>query len=148
MHNSENLLLLNNLTKTVIALRNAKRKSNNMKVFRKKGSSKNFVKFKRKHLCQLLFLINSQVYSLKVFSCKLCKIFKNNFFRNTSTSTNFIQKGWFQPEKIFSLLNNFSIYNIRNIKRKIGMPLEIFFKPLQRWIQRFWKGGGALCRPP
>ena len=140
-------MLLNNLTKTVITLRTVKRKSSNVKVFCKKGSSKDFVKFTRKHLCQLLFLINSQVYSLKslakkklrqkVFSCKLCKIFKNNFFRNTSTSTNFIQKGRFQPEKIFSLLNNLSIHNIRNIKRKIGMSLEIFFKPLQGRIQRF-----------
>ena len=54
----------------------------------KKGVPRKSGKFTRKHLWQSLFLIKLQTAcrfitketSAQVFSCKICKIFKNNYF--------------------------------------------------------------------
>ena len=50
-------------------------KSSRSQMFFKIGALKNFVKSTGKHPCWSLFLIKSA----KVFSCEICKIFKNTF---------------------------------------------------------------------
>ena len=58
-------------------------------VFCKKNGLKNFTNFTRKHRCWSLFLTNLQARwrvtllkktSAQVSSCKICEIFKNNYF--------------------------------------------------------------------
>ena len=48
-------------------------------MFFKIGVLKNFANFTGKHLCWSVFLINLEAFS-QLFSCKICKIFKNTFF--------------------------------------------------------------------
>ena len=55
--------------------------SSHPEVFCEKGVLKNFAKFTGKHLCQSFFV--NKVAGLKpaqVFSCEICKMFKNTFF--------------------------------------------------------------------
>ena len=61
-------------------------KSSHRRCSIKKGVPKNFAKFTGKHLCQSLFLNKVAGLSLikeaveQMFSCEICKIFKNTFF--------------------------------------------------------------------
>ena len=58
-------------------------------MFLKVGALENFANFTGKHLCWILFLIQLQAVrpatvlkrdSGQVFSCEICKIFKDTFF--------------------------------------------------------------------
>ena len=63
-------------------------------LFCKKGVLRNVAKFKRKHLCQTLFLINfiKKEALAQVFSCKNCKISQNTFSYRTApvAATDFV----------------------------------------------------------
>ena len=52
--------------------------SSHRRCFIKKVFLKNFVKFKGKHLCQILFIKKDAL--AQVFSCEYCEIFENNVF--------------------------------------------------------------------
>ena len=61
-------------------------RSSRPEVFCRKGVLRNFAKFTGKHLCQRLNFIKKETLA-QVFSCELCKIFKNAFFTEQLRTT-------------------------------------------------------------
>ena len=70
-------------------------RSSRPEVFCKKGVLRNVSNFKRKHLCQGLFIKKESL--VQVFSREFCKVFKNIFFHRTSPVAAFVYVWFFIP---------------------------------------------------